>query len=156
MLNKPISKILYDKDGKVTGVESEGKVAYCKQLIADPSYFAGTDKIKKTGQIARCIAITSAPIPKTNSDSAQIIIPALSVKDRKSDVYMSMISYHHRVAAEGKFVAVLSAIVEGKEIKADDQKAVEAGCRRELGDALKLLEKVDQLFFWVTDTFEFK
>eukprot|EP00456_Euglypha_rotunda_P083614 TRINITY_DN8310_c0_g1_i15.p1 TRINITY_DN8310_c0_g1~~TRINITY_DN8310_c0_g1_i15.p1 ORF type:complete len:299 (-),score=40.13 TRINITY_DN8310_c0_g1_i15:4-900(-) len=50
MLNKPISKILYDKDGKVTGVESEGKVAYCKQLIADPSYFLGTDKVKKTMQ----------------------------------------------------------------------------------------------------------
>jgi len=154
MLNKPISKILYDKDGKVTGVESEGQPAYCKQLIADPSYFAGTDKIKKTGQVARCIAITSAPIPKTNTDSAQIIIPALQTKDRKSDVYATMISYHHRVAAEGKFIVVMSALVEGKEIKLDDQKGVEAACKRELSVVLSLLEKVEQTFFWVTDSYE--
>jgi len=153
MLNKPISKIIYGEDGKVTGVESEGKIAYCKQLIADPSYFAATDKIKKTGQVARCIAILSVPIKNTNSDSAQIIIPASQVKDRKTDVYLSMISYHHRVAAEGKFVAVMSALVEGKEMKEDDQKGVEAGCRRELADALKLLEKVDQLFFWVSNSY---
>jgi Rab GDP dissociation inhibitor len=154
MLNKPISKIIYDESGKVTGVESEGKVAYCKQLIADPSYFAGTDKIKKTGQIARCIAITSTPIKGTNSDSAQIIIPAKAIKERKSDVYASMISYHHRIAAEGKFIVVMSAVVEGKEVKEDDQKGVEATCKRELAAAIGLLEKVDELFFWVTDSFE--
>jgi len=77
------------------------------------------------------------------------------VKDkRKSDIYASMISYHHRVAAEGKFVVVMSAYNEGKEVKEDDQKAVEATCRRELKDALALLEKVDELFFWVTDSYE--
>jgi len=154
MLNKPISKIIYNEEGKVTGVESEGKIAYCKQLIADPSYFAGTDKIKKTGQIARCIAILSAPVPKTNADSAQIIIPAKAIAGRKTDIYISMISYHHRVAAEGKYVAVMSAVVEGKEIKTDDQKAVDTAARKELGEALKILEKIDQLFFWITDSYE--
>ena len=28
MLNKPIAKILYDENGKVTGVESEGEVCF--------------------------------------------------------------------------------------------------------------------------------
>jgi len=34
------------------------------------------------------------------------------------------------------------------------KKGVEAACKRELRDALSLLEKVDELFFWVTDSFE--
>jgi hypothetical protein len=80
MLNKPIEKIHFGDDGKVVGVEAydeEGsekvlkvsirllfefspralrlpvfsQIAKCKQLIADPSYFLGTDKIKQTGQV---------------------------------------------------------------------------------------------------------
>jgi len=143
MLNKPIDKILYDESGKVKGVESEGKPAYCKQLIGDPSYFMGTDKIKKTGQIARCICIFSHPIENTsNADSCQIVIPALAVKGRKNDLYVSMVSYHHKVAAKGKYVAVCSAIVE--------QKADES----ELKPCLDLLGKIDQKFFWVSDSYE--
>jgi Rab GDP dissociation inhibitor len=155
MLNKPITKILYDKDGKVRGVESEGKEAYCKQLIADPSYFLGTDKIKKNGQVARCIAILSKPVANTNEDSAQIIIPAKQIKDRKSDIYVCMTSYHHKIAAEGKYVAVMSAVVEGKEIPSleKDAKACEAGVRAQLADALALVGKPDQLFFWVSDSY---
>jgi len=162
MLNKPIESILYHPDGKVRGVVSEGKEAYCKQLIADPSYLVGTDKIKKTGQIARCIAIVSRPIADSNGDSAQIILPAKQIGDgkkRKRDVYVCMVSYHHKVAAEGKFIVVMSAEVEGKEIPAleTDAKECEAGCRRELEYALALVDvdakSHDQLFFWVTDSY---
>jgi len=69
-----------------------------------------------------------------------------------------MVSFHHKVAAEGKFIVVMSAEVEGKEIPAleSDGKGCEAGCRRELEDALALVKvdaKTDQLFFWVTDSF---
>jgi Rab GDP dissociation inhibitor len=160
MLNKPIEEILYDAEGKVRGVKSEGQEAYCKQLIADPSYFYGTDKIKKTGQIARCIAILNQPIPNTNGDSAQIIVPAKQIEDgkrRKKDIYICMVSFLHKVVPDGKFVAVMSAEVEGKEIPAleKDAKACEAGCRSELAFALKLLPQgakdVAQTFFWVTD-----
>jgi len=160
MLNKPIEEILYDAEGKVRGVKSEGQDAYCKQLIADPSYFYGTDKIKKTGQIARCIAILNQPIPNTNSDSAQIIVPAKQIEDgkkRKKDIYICMVSFLHKVVPDGKYVAVMSAEVEGKEIPAleKDAKGCEAGCRSELGFALKLLPQgakdVSQTFFWVTD-----
>jgi Rab GDP dissociation inhibitor len=141
MLNKPIEEIQYDSNGKVTGVKSEGKVARCKKLIGDPSYFVGSDKIKKIGQIARCICILSHPIPDSgNVDSAQIILPA-SALNRKSDVYVAMVSYHHQIAAKGKYIAIVSCLVEGKDPKA------------ELKAALSLLGKVDQEFFWVTDQY---
>ena len=38
MLNTDINKMIYDNEGKVCGVESEGKVAKCKMVICDPSY----------------------------------------------------------------------------------------------------------------------
>jgi len=141
MLNKPVDKILYDSEGKVTGVESQGETARCKKLLADPSYFIGTDKIKKTGQVARCICIMSHPIPNTNGESAQIILPASEHK-RNSDIYISMVSYHHKVAANGKYIAVLSTEVESKE------------ARKELEPAFKLIGKVDEEFFWVADYYE--
>jgi Rab GDP dissociation inhibitor len=163
MLNKPIESILYDAEGKVRGVRSEGQDAYCKQLIADPSYFMGTDKVKKTHQIARCIVILNAPMPNTNADSAQIIIPAKQIDDgksRKKDMYICMVSYLHKVVPEGKYVAVMSAEVESKDpIPAleKDAKGCEAGCKRELGFALKLLPQgakdIAQTFFWVTECY---
>jgi Rab GDP dissociation inhibitor len=161
MLNKPIDSILYHPDGKVRGIVSEGKEAYCRQLIADPSYFIGTDKIKKTGQIARCIVIMSKPIPDSNPDSAQVILPAKQIGDgkkRKRDVYICMTSSHHKVVPEGKFAVVMSAEVEGKEIPSleSDKKGCEAGCRRELEDALNFIKadaKTEQFFYWVTDSY---
>jgi len=141
MLNKPIEEILYDKDGKVTGVKSEGKEARCKKIIGDPSYFMGTDKIKKTGQIARCICILSHPIPGTdNVDSCQIIIPA-KTQNRKSDIYISVVSSSHQVASKGKYVALATCPVETKDPKA------------ELAPAFKVIGKVDQEFFWVGDSY---
>jgi len=140
MLNKPVEEILYDKEGKVTGVKSGGEIAKCKKLLADPTYFIGTDKIKQTGQVVRCIAITSAPIAATNTESAQIILPASEFK-RKSDIYVSMVSYHHKIAANGKYVTVCSTKVETKEPN------------KELAPALALLGKIDQQFFWVSDTY---
>jgi len=141
MLNKPIEEILYDKEGKVSGVKSEGKEARCKKLIGDPSYFMGTDKIRKTGQIARCICILSHPISNTNdADSCQIIIPA-KTQNRKSDIYISVVSSSHQVASKGKFVALATCPVETKDAKA------------ELAPALKIIGKTDQEFFWVSDSY---
>jgi len=156
MLNKPIERILYDKEGKVRGVVSEGQEAYCKQLIADPSYFVGTDKIKKTGQVARCIAIMNHPIANTNDESAQIIIPAAQVKGRKRDIYILQVSHQLAVASKGWYIAVISADVEGKDIpdlKAD-AKGCETGCRAQLAPALTLLGEVKQFFFWVSNNYE--
>jgi Rab GDP dissociation inhibitor len=49
-----------------------------------------------------------------------------------ADIYVSVVSYHHQVAAKGKWVAVCSTVVEGKDAKAEIQ------------PALALLDKIDQ------------
>jgi Rab GDP dissociation inhibitor len=134
-----VEKVLFDATGRVTGVMSEGKSARCKQLIADPSYFKGTDKVKAQGQVARCICILDHTIPNTNDcDSCQIIIPGSAV-GRKSDTYISMVSSVHNVAAKGKFIAVISTNAEGKEPE------------KEIAPALGLLGAIQEKFFWVTD-----
>jgi len=151
MLNKPVERILYDEKGMVRGIHSGGEDAFCKRLLADPTYFIGTDKIRAVGQIARSICILSTPIPNTNADSAQIIIPATEC-GRKSDVYVSMVSYHHKIAATGKYIAVLSAKVEGKhELK---EGKVPDSAKRELAGGYKILPKIDQEFFWISDYYE--
>jgi len=125
----------------VTGIESNGEVARCKKLLCDPSYVMGTDKIKKTGQVAKVICIMAHPIPSTNGESAQIIIPASEVK-RQNDIYISTVSYHHKIAAAGKYVCVCSTTVETKEPE------------KELLPAINLLGAIEQKFFWVSDSYE--
>lgn len=136
-----IEKINFDDAGRVTGVSSEGKSAKCTQLIADPSYFIGTDKVEKRGQVARAICILDHPIANTNgADSCQIIIPGSTI-NRKGDVYVCVVSYVHQIASQGRYLAVLSTTVEGKEPEA------------ELAAGLSLLGKIDEKFFWVTDLY---
>jgi Rab GDP dissociation inhibitor len=143
MLNKPVAEIVYDSNGVVCGVkDTEGATAKCKQVICDPSYVLGTDLIRQVGKIVRCIAIMSHPIPDTNNaDSCQIIIPAHQIKGRHSDIYVSCVSYHHKVVASGKWVAVISANLEGKDEKT------------EIEPAMKLLGGVDETFLWVSDNY---
>jgi Rab GDP dissociation inhibitor len=146
MLNKPIKQILYNDDGTVRGVQDmDGKEAYCKQLIADPSYFAGTDKVKKVGQVARSICILNHPVPGATNTmaSCQIILPTASSK-RKHDIYIAVVSYDHKVAANGQFVAILSTKMQGD---GTDAKAAEA----ELKQGIDLLGPVMESFCWVTD-----
>jgi len=111
MLNKPIEEIVME-GGKVVGVKSEGMVAKCKFVIGDPSYFP--KKVQKQGQVVRCICLLDHTIPDTDSaDSTQIIIPQKQV-NRKSDIYISVISSAHNVCAKGKYVAIISTTVETK------------------------------------------
>ena len=49
MLDKPVEEIVYDENGQVCGVKSQGETAKTKMVIADPSYFP--DKVKKVGQV---------------------------------------------------------------------------------------------------------
>lgn len=136
-----VEKILYDDKGRVSGVMSAGVSAKCTHLIADPSYFKGTDKVRSQGQVARCICILDHPIPNTeNADSCQIIIPG-SALARKSDIYVSMVSSVHAVAAKGKYVAVVSTNVETKEPE------------KEIAPALSLLGAITEKFFWTTEFF---
>lgn len=49
MLDKPIEGIVYDDNGQVTGVTSQGETARTKIVVSDTSYFP--DKTKKVGQV---------------------------------------------------------------------------------------------------------
>jgi len=140
MLNKPVEQIVYDSDGKVGGVKSEGEVAKCKIVIGDPSYFP--DKVKKVGQVVSCICVLAAPVPGTNNaESAQIIIPQKEAK-RKFDIYISVVSYAHNVAPKNKWIALVSTQVET------------ASPEAELKYGISLLGKVEETFFQVRDLFE--
>jgi len=140
MLNKPIEEIIYDSNGVVVGVKSEGEVAKCKCVIGDPSYFP--TKVKKTGQVVRCICILSHPIPNTNNaESAQIIIPFREAK-RKHDIYISCVSFAHHVAPKGKYIALVSTIVET------------GNPEQELAPGIQILGPVDETFYAVSDTVE--
>jgi len=147
-----VEDIKFGDDGKVAGIQlSEDVVkAYelpcafikCKQLVADPSYFLNTDKVKKTGEIARCIALLDHPIPNTNNaDSCQIILPAAQVK-RKSDVYVCMTSETQKICPAGKYMAVVSASRENPNA-ADD-----------LAPALDLLGPTVEKFVWNTESYK--
>eukprot|EP01006_Ploeotia_vitrea_P001797 TRINITY_DN105661_c0_g1_i1.p1 TRINITY_DN105661_c0_g1~~TRINITY_DN105661_c0_g1_i1.p1 ORF type:complete len:447 (+),score=279.75 TRINITY_DN105661_c0_g1_i1:140-1480(+) len=142
MLNKAPDEIMYDDDGRVCGVRCGEETAKCKQLIASPEYFIGTDKVKKSYQVARCICIMDHPIPGCDVDSCQLIIPGRQVQGRKSDMYISLVGWQHNVAAKGHYVAVVSARVES-----DDPK-------KELIPAIKVLGKLKKTFFWTSDVYE--
>ncbi|KAJ8269193.1 hypothetical protein COCON_G00118000 [Conger conger] len=139
MLNKPIEEIVME-NGKVVGVKSEGEVARCKQLICDPSYMM--DKVKKVGQVIRVLCLLNHPIKNTSdANSCQIIIPQNQV-NRKNDIYVCMISSAHCVAAQGKYVAIVSTMVETSDPEG------------EIKPALDLLQPVEQKFVSISDLFE--
>merc|ERR1712142_5999 len=109
MLDKPIDEIVME-GGKVVGVRSGGETAKCKQVYCDPTY--ASDKVSKVGQVVRAICLLDHPIKDTKDAlSTQIIIPQKQV-NRNSDIYVSLVSYTHQVAAKGWFVAMVSTTVE--------------------------------------------
>jgi len=138
MLNKPVEEIIYD-NGVVTGVKSEGEIAKCKFVVGDPSYFP--DRVEKRGQVASLICVLSHPIAGTNdAESCQIIIPQKEAK-RKYDIYISATSAAHNVAPKGKWIALVSTIVDSPNPEA------------ELALGVKLLGKIDESFFSVRDLY---
>lgn len=139
MLNRDVDEILYNEDGTVRGVKSQGEEARCKQLICDPSYVPGP-KVKNIGKVARWIFIMNHPIANTNdADSCQVILPANQLANKKHDVYISVVSFAHQVAAKGKWVALLSTLVESENPK------------NEFSEARQLLGAVEHDFFSLSD-----
>ncbi|XP_065340147.1 rab GDP dissociation inhibitor alpha [Cloeon dipterum] len=139
MLDKPVDELVME-NGHVIGVRSGEEMARCKQVYCDASYVP--DKARKTGQVIRCICLMSHPVPGTNDAlSTQIIIPQKQV-GRKSDIYVSLVSYTHQVAAKNWFVAMVSTTVE------TDQP------ENEIQHGLKLLGPITQKFIWIQDYYE--
>jgi Rab GDP dissociation inhibitor len=140
MLNKPVLGFSYDEHGRVNGVKSDDGIAKCKIVVGDPSYFP--DKTKQVGKVARCIAICEHPLEHTsNAESCQIILPLNQVK-RKSDIYISCVSFAHNVAPKGKYIVIVSTTMETD----DPKKDLEAG--------VKLIEPTLQKFYSVSPLYE--
>ncbi|CAG2162459.1 unnamed protein product [Oppiella nova] len=77
MLDKAVDEIIVE-NGKVVGVRSGSETARCKQVYCDPSYVG--DRVRKVGQVIRCICLLNHPIPNTKDAlSCQIIIPQKQV-----------------------------------------------------------------------------
>ncbi|KAJ8360989.1 hypothetical protein SKAU_G00175140 [Synaphobranchus kaupii] len=138
MLNREVQEIVME-NGKVAGVKSEGQVFHCKQLICDPSYVP--NRVQRVRRVIRVICLLDHPIKTTHeAHSCQIIIPQTQL-NRKSDVYVCMVSYAHNVSAEGKYVAMVSTTVETD----NPEKEVKPG--------LELLEPILQKFVSIDDLF---
>jgi len=82
------------------------------------------------------------PIPNTKDGlSTQIIIPQKQV-GRKSDIYVTMVSYTHQVASKGWFVAMVSTTVET------------ANPEAEIQPGLNLLGPIKNKFVQVSDVYD--
>jgi Rab GDP dissociation inhibitor len=99
MLDKPVDEIVYDEEGKFSGVRSGDEIARADMVIGDPSYFLGSKtkegepKILEEGKVVRAICVLKHPIPSTDdSDSLQLIIPQNQV-GRKHGMFF--FSYRH-------------------------------------------------------------
>ncbi|KAI8334383.1 GDP dissociation inhibitor [Chlamydoabsidia padenii] len=110
MLNTDAQELLYDEQGKITGVKTSEGVARAKQVICDPSY--APSKVKTVGSVVRAICLLNHPIPGTaDADSVQIVIPQNQI-GRKHDVYVACVSSAHSVCAKDYYLAIVSTIVE--------------------------------------------
>lgn len=140
MLRTNADEILMES-GKVVGIRSGTETAKAPMIICDPSYVLNMDRVKKTGQIIRSICILQHPIPNTkNSNSCQIIIPQKQV-NRKSDIYIALVSSGHAVCPKEFFIAMLSTNIET------------SNPELELKPALDLLGPVKEMFTSVTSCF---
>ena len=118
LIRRSIDSIEYE-DGKVAGVVSGGQACRAPIIIGDPSYF-NEDLLKKQKKVVRSICLLDHPIEAVDgAKSCQIIIPAKQVeragyKARESDIYVSCVSYKHKVCSKGVYIAIVSTTVETK------------------------------------------
>eukprot|EP00735_Rhodelphis_limneticus_P005136 TRINITY_DN1686_c0_g1::TRINITY_DN1686_c0_g1_i1::g.17745::m.17745 TRINITY_DN1686_c0_g1::TRINITY_DN1686_c0_g1_i1::g.17745 ORF type:complete len:442 (+),score=159.19,sp/P50395/GDIB_HUMAN/59.12/0.0,GDI/PF00996.13/4.9e-207 TRINITY_DN1686_c0_g1_i1:62-1387(+) len=144
MLNKPFEGVVYDDNGRVVGVKSEGEVAKCKFVVADPSYFP--DKVQESGKVIRAYCILNHPLPNTNNGNAgQIIIPQTQA-NRKSDIYILYLNATHNVAAKGRYIAIVSTTLETN----NPEEEIAPGLAL-LGEVQKKFISVDPLYMPKSD-----
>ncbi|KAJ2808826.1 Rab GDP dissociation inhibitor alpha [Coemansia guatemalensis] len=140
MLATPVDEVVRDEAGTFVGVKSGGKTARARQVIGDPSYF--TDSVRVTDRVIRAICILRAPIPKTDADSAQIILPQRQT-GRKHDIYVTCLSSQQKICPAGFYVASISTIAE---TQGDPKEEIAAG--------IKLLGPIEQIFVSVSNVYE--
>jgi Rab GDP dissociation inhibitor len=157
-LNTPLQEILYDSDGKVSGVRfphpitKKDTVVKTKKVIADPTYFLNTKRIRPVGKLIRAICVLQHPVEGTdNAESAQIIIPA-SQMDRKNDIYISVLSSIFNVCPKGFYLASVSTMVENPE-SGNPHSELEPGFER-LGLGSGRLGEKEEKFIQVVDLYE--
>ena len=64
------------------------------------------------GQVVRCICLLDHPLPNTKDAlSTQIIIPQMKA-NRKSDIYVTMVSYTHQVRAQPVIYAISLSLLQ--------------------------------------------
>ena len=101
MLNQGIDEIIFDGEGKAIGIKATDAesgtqmAALAPIVLGEPSYFP-EEKLRKTGQVVRCICLLDHPLEKApaGNEAAQIIIPAGQVSAagfpaRAHDIYVS-------------------------------------------------------------------
>lgn len=121
---------------------SGGQACRAPIIIGDPSYF-NEDLLKKDKKVVRSICLLDHPIEAVDgAKSCQIIIPAKQVeragyKKRDSDIYISCVSYKHKVCSKGIYIAIVSTTVETKKPE------------KELEPGIALLGKIIDRWEWV-------
>eukprot|EP01061_Rhynchopus_euleeides_P029968 TRINITY_DN4964_c0_g2_i1.p1 TRINITY_DN4964_c0_g2~~TRINITY_DN4964_c0_g2_i1.p1 ORF type:complete len:439 (+),score=218.21 TRINITY_DN4964_c0_g2_i1:52-1368(+) len=137
MLDKPVTKVHYDDQGRFEGVESQGETVRAKKVIGDPTYFA--DKVKKIGQTVRVICLLDHPVGDAkDAKSLQVIISGRET-NRNSDIYVTLLSDIHKVVPKGMYLGLVSTTVE-----TDNPLA-------EVKPGLALLGEIKEHFVSVTD-----
>lgn len=95
MLNTKVDEILFNSEGKVSGIRSGTEEAKAPLVICDPSYVMNLNKVRENGKVIRAICILDHPIPNTNdSASCQIILPQKQLGRR----YGKLNQYIHAIS----------------------------------------------------------
>jgi len=143
MLDTPFNGVNAGADGKPVGINTviDGKDAVLsgKAIFASPDYFP--EKCQEVGKVVRCYCILDHPpagIPGQEA-SGQLIIPGNEV-GRKSDVYVLWMGDSHKVAAEGKWIALVSTNAE----KPDPEQDIAPGLAL-IGPTLEKYTAIDPL-----------
>jgi len=143
MLQTPVHKVHTNEAGVFEGITyGSGLKAKAKFILGDASYFP--DRVRKIGQVVRCIAILNKPInngQKEPSKSCQIVIPQKET-GRRSDVFVLQLSSENQVCPPGYFIAIVGTTVENAENPMLD---LEPGMRL-VGPPLHYFVKTTDLF----------
>lgn len=90
MLNTNVDEILYDADGKVTGIRNGENTATAPLVICDPSYVK-EELVKPAAKVIRAICLLNHEIPNTkNAPSIQIILPAKQLNKNTGKLIRSL------------------------------------------------------------------